>query len=330
MLLTRKPLARPHQCGLCHIASWNRLEENVTTAMEYPVFNPFRSAKARDRYLSRYDAHAGSWPVAAETTVVDTDNEETLVRISGPSEAPALVLLPAEWDSSLMWIPVIEALSGSYRTYAVDNPYDFGRSGNSLTSSSPVNYVNWLSQLFDGLGLVDGINLLGCSFGAWHTADYLLHEPHRLAKAVWLSPPFAVLSPPLESYVGGPLSMGAFLTPSRLSVRAYLRWLMPHAVGAPWFNERVDDVVWGLRGGFDERLALTEPRMLSDDELKGIDVPLLYVAGELEQMCSSQAAASRLNEVAPQIQTQIIPGAGHELPLGQSEELVQRILKFLG
>jgi pimeloyl-ACP methyl ester carboxylesterase len=225
---------------------------------------------------------------------------------------------------------VIEAFSERYRTYAVDNPYDFGRSTNSLNPSSPVNYVRWLSQLFDGLGLSDGINLMGCSFGAWHTALYLIHEPHRLDKAVWLSPPFAVLSPPLESYVGGPLSMGAFLTPSRLSVRAYLRWLMPHASREPWFDEHVDDVVWGLRGGFDDRLALTEPRMLSDDELASIDVPLLYVAGELEQMCSVQEAVSRLRTVAPQVETEIIAGAGHELPLGQPEVLAQRVLQFLG
>jgi pimeloyl-ACP methyl ester carboxylesterase len=228
-----------------------------------------------------------------------------------------------------MWSPVIEALSESFCTYAVDNPYNFGRSTNHQDSASPVDYAGWLSGLFDGLGLTDGISLVGCSFGAWLAADYILHEPNRLAKSVWLSPPFAVISPPLESYVGGPLSMGAFLTPARLSVRAYLRWLMPQAVDAPWFDEHVDDIVWGLRGGFDERLALTEPRMLSDAELSSIEVPVLYVAGELEQMCSVEEAVSRLAAVAPQIETEIIPGAGHELPMGQPGEFSTRVLQFL-
>jgi pimeloyl-ACP methyl ester carboxylesterase len=186
-----------------------------------------------------------------------------------------------------------------------------------------------MDDLFDGLGLPDSINLMGCSFGAWLTADYLLHSPGRLAKAVWLSPPFAVLAPPAHSYVGGPLSAGAFLTPTKPSVGAYLRWLMPHMAGTPWFKEHVEDTVLGLRG-FDAHLVLAEPRMLGDAELAGITVPLLYVAGELEQMCSVQAAASRLNDIAPAIKTEIIAGAGHELPMGRPDELSHRVLQFLG
>lgn len=292
-------------------------------------FNPFRSAKARDRYLSRYDERSQSWPIDSEIRELVTDHETTYVRVSGPVDRPPLVLLPCEWDTSLMWIPVIEALSEDFCTYAVDNPYNFGRSTNAQTPASAVDYIKWLNGLLDELGLSENVHLMGCSFGAWLAADYLLHAPGRLAKVVWMSPPFAVLSPPLEGYVGGPLSMGAFLTPSRLSVRAYLRWLMPHAVQAPWFAEHVDDVVWGLRGGFDERLALTEPRMLSNEELSGIDVPVLYVAGELEQMCSVHEAAARLNAVAPRIKTEIIPEAGHELPLGQPEVLTRKVLEFL-
>ena len=70
--------------------------------------------------------------------------------------------------------------------------------------------------------------------------------------------------------------------------------------------------------------------MLSDEELRSITVPVLYVAGELEQMCSVQTAVARLNAVAPQVETAIIPGAGHDLPLGKPHLLVQRVLQFLG
>jgi pimeloyl-ACP methyl ester carboxylesterase len=298
-------------------------------AEEWPAYIPFRSAKSRDRYMARYDARAEAWPIVSENRMVTTSNEQTFVRISGPADGAPLVLLPGEWDTSLMWIPVIEALSGSFRTYALDNPYDFGRSSSTQPPSGTVDYMTWLNELFDELDLPAGVNLMGCSFGAWLTAEYLFHAPHRLAKAVWLSPPFAVLSPPLKSYVGGPLSTGAFVTPSRPSVLAYLGWLMPHALRARWFRERVEETALGLRG-FNARLVLTEPRQLSDSELSCITVPLLYVAGELEQMCSAQEAVARLNAVAPQIETEIIPGAGHELPLGQPDAFSPRVLQFLG
>jgi pimeloyl-ACP methyl ester carboxylesterase len=104
---------------------------------------------------------------------------------------------------------------------------------------------------------------------------------------------------------------------------------MPHAIRAAWFDEYVEDMVMGLRG-FHARLSLTEPRMLSDEELGNINVPVLYVAGAFEQMCSVQAAVDRLAAAAPLIETAVIPGAGHELPLGQPELLTQRVLEFLG
>jgi pimeloyl-ACP methyl ester carboxylesterase len=307
----------------------NRLEVGTTPAKESPIRNPFRSDKALARFLSRYDARAHSWPVHSETKIVVTQAERTFVRISGPKDGPPLVLLPAEWDTSLMWLPVIEALSRNFRTYAVDNPYDFGRSSFTPPRADTIDFLRWLDELFDALALPDSINLMGCSFGAWLTADYLFHAPQRLAKAVWLSPPFAVLAPPAQSYVGGPLSMGALVTPAKPSVGAYLGWLMPHMVGTAWFKEHLEDTVLGLRS-FDARLFLTEPRMLSDAELTSIAVPLLYVAGEREQMCSVQAAVSRLNSVVPRVETQIIEGAGHELPMGEPDAVSSHVLRFLG
>ena len=301
------------------------------SAASVHAYHPFRSTRARNRYLYHYDAHAGSWPVLSETRTVATENERTFVRISGPADGPPLVLLPGEWDTSLMWMPVIEALSEDFRTYAVDNPYDFGRSMGTRPGASTADYIDymkWLDELLDALGLPDGVNLMGCSFGAWLAADYVMQAPHRLARAVWLSPPFVVLPPP-PPYVGAQLSLGAFLVPSRPTVGKFMRWLTPQAVHAPWFDGHVDDIVVGLRS-FYARLSLTEPRMLTDTELHDITVPVLYVVGEHEQMCSAQAAVSRLNAVAPQIETGIIPGAGHELPLGQPEAFSQRVLEFLG
>ena len=97
--------------------------------MTYPPYHPFRSQKAKERYLEYYDnAGAKSWPVAAESVSVDTSYGLTFVRVSGPVQAKPLVLLPSTSATSLIWQPNIEALSKNFRVYAVDNIYDFGRS----------------------------------------------------------------------------------------------------------------------------------------------------------------------------------------------------------
>ncbi len=71
------------------------------------------------------------------------------------------------------------------------------------------------------------------------------------------------------------------------------------------------------------------PRKLSDDELRGIDIPVLYLVGENERICDPRAATARLNEVAPQIQSVMIPGAGHDAVWVQTAAVSQSVMQFL-
>jgi pimeloyl-ACP methyl ester carboxylesterase len=294
-----------------------------------PEYHPFRSAKARDRYLTYYDSRGTAWPVASETKLVSTDDAETFVRISGPADAPPLVLLPGAWDTSLMWTESIEALSQGFRTYAVDNPWDFGRSRNTQPVSGRIDYMKWLDGLFDGLALTDGINLIGCSFGGWLACDYTLHAPHRLARAVWLSPPFIVAPMSLQGNLGGGFgSLAAMALPTRFVVGSYMRWFMPDGVGTQWLVDYIDDAVEGLscrKVGF----PAAYPRMLTEAELAGIQVPVLYIRGENDRLASVNAAVARMNEMAPQIETAVISGAGHDLGVGQADAFSRRVVQFL-
>jgi pimeloyl-ACP methyl ester carboxylesterase len=296
--------------------------------------HPFRSTEARDRYLARYDAQAAAYPVASEARLVHTDHGDTLVRISGPVERPPLVLLPGAWAHSLMWPPeMIQAFSKTYRTYYVDNIVDFGRSVSTRPVERTPDFMAWLDQLFDALALHDVINLMGMSRGAWLAAEYTLHAPQRLAKVVWLSPGFTVIGPdPKSGAVGGPLSLAALMLPSPGTVGAMMRWLMPEvlAYDGSCFAQYVDDTALGLKC-FDSRMVgrATGPRVLSDAELAGIEVPVLYMAGADEKLSSVSAAVSRLSSVAPRIRTTVVPGVGHGLITVQPETVSSSVLRFL-
>ena len=61
--------------------------------MELPAYHPFRSAEAKEEYLALYDRRIKRWPVASETRMIETSHGHTFVRISGPVDAPPLVLL---------------------------------------------------------------------------------------------------------------------------------------------------------------------------------------------------------------------------------------------
>jgi pimeloyl-ACP methyl ester carboxylesterase len=294
--------------------------------------HPFVSSEARDRYLTRYDEAARSWPIPSEGRSVPTEFGQTFVRISGPLDGPPLVLLPGVWASSLMWASVIGALSQRYRTYAVDNIVDFGRSVSVRPVVSTADHMSWLDGLFDALGLTEGINLMGCSRGGWLTGEYTLHAPQRLAKAVWQSPAGVALISYWVGISSMPIFMGVLMSPSQATVRKLMLRLMPdYAKADPrGFDQYVDDTALGLQC-FDTKVIGRSlgPRQFSDAELRGIRLPVLYIAGEHEMMYSPAAAVSRLNSVAPRIKTAVIAGAGHDLGVVQTEVFNQTLLGFL-
>ena len=290
--------------------------------------HPFKSAEARERYLAYYDEHAKAWPLESERRTEHTDDGDTFMLVSGPPDAPPLVLLPAGRTNSLCWTPIVKALSKDFRTYAVDAIYDDGRSVNAQPVKTTDDATGWLDRLFDALGLESGINLMGVSFGGWLSAEYLLHAPERLAKVVWISPAGVTL--PLSGQFLGRSML--CLIPSEWTYRWVTKWIMADAAeNEPQFFE---DAV--------EEMALSEkcfkfrmwpgggPRKLTDEELVGIETPVLYVVGENERICDPEAAVSRVNAVAPQIETAVIAGAGHDALWVQPDAVRERVLQFLG
>jgi pimeloyl-ACP methyl ester carboxylesterase len=58
-------------------------------------------------------------------------------------------------------------------------------------------------------------------------------------------------------------------------------------------------------------------------------VPCLFLVGEHEKIYSPTAAPRRLRRVAPLVQAEIIPGAGHDLSCAQPDLVARRVLEFL-
>lgn len=308
-----------------YLQSLNKIYE--VKFMKITEYHPFKSAEAKEKYLKIYDTRAKEWPIPSETRMIKTSYGQTFVRISGPVDASPLVLLPGAGSSSLMWIPNIESLSKDYRTYAVDNIYDYGRSIYSKPVKSPNDYNKWLDDLFDNLGFENDINLMGLSNGGWVTSQYALHSPERLNKIVLLAPVATVQSMSLKFLV----RIFFFLVSFGYTTRSFMYWLLENSVKDEnkriWIDQWIDDMLFGLKS-FKFKLVPT-PTVLKDDELESIKVPTLFLTGENEKIYSAQKAVQRLNRVAPQIKTEIIPNAGHDLTVAQTEIVNKKIIEFL-
>jgi len=294
--------------------------------MELSGYHPFKSEQAKEEYLAYYDERAKGWPVPSETRRVDTSFGQTFVRISGLNDTPSLVLLPGSVFNSLMWMPNIEALSREYRTYAVDNIYDCGRSIYTRELISPQDFVQWLNELFTALELGNNIRLMGLSYGSWLTHQYALQHPQRLRKIVLLAHP-AIVRANIEFVFR---FMLAFISSEHLA--SFFHWILKDTAQKDerflaLLNEIIGDVKLVARCFKPKRTIV--PKLMTDDELSNIQVPALFLMGENEKTFPHQKAIRRLNKIAPHIRTEIILNAGHDLSMAQADLVNQKVLAFL-
>lgn len=300
--------------------------------MNTTPYHPFVSQKAKETYLAFYDQSASRWPIPSETLMVPTPYGHTFVRISGPIDAPPLVLLHGAGSTSLMWMFNIEALSKHYRTYAIDSLINTGCVGRSVYTH-PITKAGesseWLDALFDGLGLGNNINLIGASYGGWIASQYTLRHAKRIHKAVWIAPAGTVL-PFSDEYLRRSIEL--YINPGTNTFEEFFRWS---------FNDFLSKYPEALQSMVDEFILTMQsfvppnphevPQLtaLSDDELQSITIPTLFLIGENDVLYSASAALERLSTVVPQIETHLIHNAGHDSLLVQTEIVNQKIDNFL-
>ena len=227
----------------------------------------------------------------------------------------------------MMWKDNIEALSKNYRTYAVDDIYDWGRSIYTEKMGCSECITIWLDELFTALNLEDSINLIGASYGAWKAGQYLISHPERINKVVWLCPAYTVYhgNKEFEKRV-----FRGFI-PLRHFMKKELYWSCEDMVQTEEGRAIADDHLDGLRlaiRSFKIKIPASMT-VLTDDELHSITVPVLYLAGKNEKMHSVKDAVRRLDSIAPLISTEVIPNTGHCLMFSSPEVVNDKILEFL-
>jgi pimeloyl-ACP methyl ester carboxylesterase len=301
--------------------------------MTTPSFHPFRSEQAKAEFENFYLEKSKAWPVPSETRFIDTAAGRTFMRVSGSPTDPPLVLLPGVRGTTLMWMGMISALSAHYRTYAVDTITDIGLSILRGKMSTPDDLARWLDEVFTVLSPEVPLNLVGMSYGGWLAALYSLRFPHRVRRVVLLAPGGTVLrfspgffvrvmlvSLPIPGLAGKPM-------------QRTLRWIFRDTVqsgerGRVWVEREIAEQL--SAGRFFDLPRLIWPTVFGDDEWRRFTVPGLFMVGENEKIYSPRAAVKRLNRVAPQIGTEIIPGAGHDLTMVQADLVAGRVIAFLG
>ncbi|WP_043475655.1 alpha/beta fold hydrolase [Kitasatospora sp. MBT66] len=281
----------------------------------------FKNDRARDRFRTAYERTlAELWPGPRTALDLPTAFGTTRVYRSGPQNGEPIVLLPGSGGNALMWHRYIDALAEHRPVLAVDTVGEPGASVQTAPMADGRDGAAWLDQLLAALDVTDA-HLVGCSYGGWLALNHQIHHPGRAASLTLVDPAgFADFGARFYTW----LIAGALAATAPRPLRPPLARL----VGNSAVLER--ELMGLMRASTGFRRALPVPPVFSDEELRRLRVPALFLLGARSAMHDSRKVADRLGELVPAARVEIVPGAGHALPTDRPDLVADRILGSVG
>ena len=281
----------------------------------------FFTPQVRAEMMAIYDAKLAQWPTPYETRLVDTSYGKVHVIVSGPEDAPPVLLLNAGQMAGWSWMTNVGALNENYRTYAIDTIGESGKSELSDINHFPQNGAEWsdlLVEITNKLG-VEKAYVVGASNGGFLALNYAIYYPERIEKMVLLG------------------AMG--LTPSTNEniMRIALAQMFPFK----WVQDNTIQWSFGddpeLRTQIDEWFLLvfqtapqqSPPVTMTAEELQQVKVPTLAVLGTEDNLMGDLGKVKELASNVPGIEIVEIE-ASHLMGMEAPETCNQLILKFFG
>ncbi|MFD0274054.1 alpha/beta fold hydrolase [Kitasatospora sp. NPDC127111] len=281
----------------------------------------FKNDQARDRFRAAYQQTlAELWPGPRATLDLPTAFGTTRVYRTGPQNGEPIVLLPGSGGNALMWHRYIDTLARHRPVIAVDTVGEPGASVQTAPIRDGRDGASWLDEVLAALE-VTAAQVVGCSYGGWLAINHQIHRPGRAASLTLVDPAgFADVGPRFYAWlIAGGLAAAA---PRPLRPR------LARLVGNSAILE--SELMGLMRASMGFRRALPVPPVLTDEELRRLRVPSLFLLGARSAMHDPHTVADRLGRLAPSARVEIVPGAGHALPTDKPELVAERILHGIG
>jgi pimeloyl-ACP methyl ester carboxylesterase len=269
----------------------------------------YNSPEGKRLVLSAYEKILQQWPIPYEIKKISTSYGETAAIVSGADDLPALILLHGSSSNSAMWINDVEALSQHYRVFAVDIIGEPGFSAETRPDHKGEHYGIWLEEVMMQFNLMRA-SVMGNSLGGWMALQLAKYRPNRVTALILLAP--------------------SGLAPARLS---FVLKAIPLTLLGGWGANKLTQLVYGqeeipkearrfstlIMNHFTPQIGSLP--VITDEELKKLKMPVLYVGGEKDALLHTQESAERLQQLLPHAITRIVPNTGHVLIHEQEEYL---------
>lgn len=280
----------------------------------------WRSPEAEQRFRAMEDELWHElWPDPPASFDVDTHLGPTrLYRWDG--EGDPVVFLHGTGATSLMWSGYIDLLGGR-TVYAIDTIGDVGRSQQRVPIEDAGNLARWLDETLAAAG-VDRAHLVGGSYGGFLAANQAIHQPARVRSITLLEPVGLV-----------PLRFGRFMAWGlTVGLASTLPGPLRRAAGRAPCMPLLDDkriLRMGRHSYRAHRPRSLPPGPFTDDELRSITLPVLLLLGEKSPVHHAPQVLARATELLADLDAEIVPRAGHPLPLSHPDHIATRLNDFL-
>jgi pimeloyl-ACP methyl ester carboxylesterase len=274
------------------------------------------SDAAREKFMAAYERAFALWPQPCEELDIGTATATTRVHAYRPHPGGDPVVLLSAFNTAGLY-PHAAALAGDGPVYAIDLPGDANPSVARALMTPPASCAAWLDELLAQLSNRPA-HLVGFSYGGWIAMNQAIRAPGRVASITLLDP--AGLTK-LDARFWWWLSISglATLTPTPLR-RRLARWLDLPGMLEP----ELMTLMWAGTRGYHAEPKF--PGILTDDELRAIDVPALLITGARSALLTPAEARAR-GSLMPHAEVAIVPG--NHGGFTRIDELNDRIAAFI-
>jgi pimeloyl-ACP methyl ester carboxylesterase len=276
------------------------------------------SEAAREKFMAAYERVFALWPQPVEGFDIETATATTRVHAYRPhADGAPIVLLTGAGGNAAAWFPHVAALAQDGPVYGIDMPGDANPSVPRALMAPPASCAAWLDELLGKLSDRPA-HLVGFSYGGWIAMNQAIRAPGRVASITLLDP--AGLTK-LDARFWWWMSISGLATLTPMPLRRHLaRWLDSPAMLQPGLMT----LMWAAIRGY--RMEPKFPGVLTDDELRAIDVPALLITGARSAMLTPAEARAR-GSLMPDAEVAVVPGSHGGF--NRIDELNDRIAAFI-
>jgi pimeloyl-ACP methyl ester carboxylesterase len=222
--------------------------------------------------------------------------------------------------TALAWSGYVTHIDGRV-AIGIDTIGDVGRSEQKVAVADAADYARWLDETLAGLE-IERAHLVGMSYGGFLALNQAARLPKRVASLMLLDP--AGLAP----IKLGPFTLWGMSVIAASRLPRVLRTNAARRLRMPAMQD--DRLMRMLRlGAFGFTANLVRPDPLTDEQLRSIAAPVLLFVAEHSEAFSPSDAARRAEASIPDVEVDIVPDAGHALPLSHADHVVERMVDFL-